>query len=258
MDAFQPIGVFDSGLGGVSVLRAIRTELPNEDYVYFGDSANAPYGTKTETEIFELSMVAIDGLIRRGVKAVVVGCNTVTSVAVPALRERFPGIIIVATEPAVKPAVQAKPQGRIVVMATPATLKGERFHRLMERYQGQATVIPCPCPGLMEFVERGETDSERLRRYLKERFIEAGAERPDCVVLGCTHYPFVRKVIQETAGQQAMIFDGAPGIARQLKRRLITDHLLNEKTTPGKIVWQNSSPDPEIIETGKRLLRLGA
>lgn len=257
MDMYQPIGVFDSGLGGVSVLRAVRATLPYEDFIYYGDSVNAPYGTRPEKEILALSMAAISALVQQGVKAVVIACNTVTSVAAPALRAQYPQTIIVATEPAVKPAAADSPQGRIVVMATPATLQGERFHHLMGRFQGEAVVIPCPCPGLMEFVERGETHSERLRHYLEERFRAVGAEKPDSVVLGCTHYPFVQGMIQEVAGPQAKIFDGASGIARQLKQRLAMAHLLSDKTEPGEIVWQNSSPNPELIAIGKRLLEMG-
>ncbi len=249
-----PIAVFDSGLGGVSVLRALRALMPHENYLYFGDSANAPYGVRPYEEIMSLSQRAAARLVARGIKALVIGCNTVTSVAAQALRAAYPELIIVATEPAVKPAVLDHPGGVVLMMATDATIHGGNLLSLVHRYEGQARIILCPCPGLMEFVERGETDSERLRAYLVDRFARVGNPKPDSVVLGCTHYPFVGGMIRKILGPGVKLFDPAPGIARQARRQLEAARLLNGQSAEGTVIWENSSPDPAVIETGKRLL----
>ena len=256
MDKELPIAVFDSGMGGVSVLRALRALMPNENYLYFGDSANAPYGVRSYEEILSLSRAAVTHLVGAGIKALVIGCNTVTSVAVKTLRAENPNLIIVATEPAVKPAALAKPGGTILVMATDATIHGDNFLALVHRYESEAKIVKCPCPGLMEFVERGETDSENLRDYLRNKFEILNGERPDSVVLGCTHYPFVSSAIHAVLGEDVELFDPAPGIARQAKRQLDAEGLLNPQESEGKIRWENSSRDPNMIELGKRLLNM--
>ena len=254
MDKRQPIGVLDSGLGGVSVLRALRDLLPQENYLYFGDSANAPYGVKSEEEIRVLSFNVVEKLVAQGVKAIVIACNTITSAAVTALREKYADLIIVGTEPAVKPAIFFRPRGKVLVMATTATLQGTRFQALVQRWQGEATIIACPCPGLMEFVERGDTQSPELREYLTKKINSVKGWKADCVVLGCTHYPFVQNMIQELMGKKVRIFDGAPGIARQVERRLEKADLLNDEGRPGEILWQNSSSDVRLLALGKKLL----
>lgn len=256
MDKKQPIGVFDSGLGGVSVLRALRALLPQENYLYFGDSANAPYGVKTEEEIQALSFRVAEKLVAQGVKAIVIACNTITSVAATALREKYADLIIVGTEPAVKPAIAFRPQGKVLVMATTATLQGTRFHDLVQRWRGEATVISCPCPGLMEFVERGDIKSQELRDYLTEKIAAVKGWEADCVVLGCTHYPFVQDMIQSLMGEKTHIFDGASGIARQVQRRLAEAQLLNDEEGAGEILWQNSSSDVRLLDLGKKLLAI--
>ncbi len=254
MDRELPVAVFDSGMGGVSVLRALRGRLPHENYLYFGDSANAPYGVRPYDEILSLARAAVAHLLGAGIKALVIGCNTVTSVAVKTLRAEHPDLIIVATEPAVKPAALAKPGGTILVMATDATIHGDNFLSLVHRYEGDAKIVKCPCPGLMEFVERGETDSEALRAYLREKFSILGGVKPDSVVLGCTHYPFVSGAIRKVLGEDVAVFDPAPGIARQAERKLSEAGLLNPQGSEGTIRWENSSPDPGMIELGKKLL----
>lgn len=254
MDKRQPIGVLDSGLGGVSVLRALRDLLPQENYLYFGDSANAPYGVKSEEEIRVLSFNVVEKLVAQGVKAIVIACNTITSAAVTALREKYADLIIVGTEPAVKPAIFFRPHGKVLVMATTATLQGTRFQALVQRWQGEATIIACPCPGLMEFVERGDTQSLELREYLTKKINSVKGWKADCVVLGCTHYPFVQNMIQKLMGKKVRIFDGAPGIARQVARQLEKAHLLNDEGRLGEILWQNSSSDVRLLALGKRLL----
>ena len=164
----QPVAVFDSGMGGISVLRELVKIMPNEDFIYYGDSANAPYGTKSLEEVRTLTCQHARDLFESGAKGLVVACNTATSAAVRVLREKYPYIPIVGIEPAVKPAVKSAEHPIVLVMATPMTIKEQKFQKLMERYKGEAEIIPLPCPGLMNFVERGDLDGEDLRQYLQE------------------------------------------------------------------------------------------
>lgn len=256
LDCDAPIGVMDSGMGGISVLRELARLLPMENFVFYGDSAHAPYGSRSNEEIYRLTEQAVERLLAEGVKAVVLACNTASSVAGARLRAEYPELIIVAIEPALKPAVISCPGGRVVVLATEATLREKKFARLLEAWQAKAEIIKLPLPGLPEFVERGELDSPRLRQFLQGYFDRLGDRRVDGVVLGCTHYPFVRKVIAELLGPQVKVFDGAAGTARQLRRRLYSRRLLTARQQPGSIRWFNSSPEPEMLELSKRLFNL--
>ena len=256
LDCDGPIGVMDSGMGGISVLRELAGLLPHENFVFYGDSANAPYGSRSTEEIYQLTEQVVQKLLKRGVKAVVIACNTASSAAGARLRAEYPELPIVAIEPALKPAVIACPGGRVVVLATEATLRERKFARLLTEWQGKAEIIKLPLPGLPEFVERGELDSPQLREFLQGFFVKL-ADRPvDGVVLGCTHYPFVRKVIAELLGPQVKVFDGAAGTARQLRRRLYSRRLLTTSQQPGSIQWLNSSPEPEMIELSKKLFTI--
>ena len=256
LDCDGPIGVMDSGMGGISVLRELAGLLPHENFVFYGDSANAPYGSRSTEEIYQLTEQVVQKLLKRGVKAVVIACNTASSAAGARLRVEYPELPIVAIEPALKPAVIACPGGRVVVLATEATLRERKVAGLLEEWKEKAEIIKLPLPGLPEFVERGELDSPQLRKFLQGFFVQL-ADRPvDGVVLGCTHYPFVRKVIAELLGPQVKVFDGAAGTARQLRRRLYSRRLLTANQQPGSIQWLNSSPEPEMIELSKKLFTI--
>ena len=256
LDCDGPIGVMDSGMGGISVLRELAGLLPHENFVFYGDSANAPYGSRSTEEIYQLTEQVVQKLLKRGVRAVVIACNTASSAAGARLRAEYPELPIVAIEPALKPAVIACPGGRVVVLATEATLRERKFAGLLEEWKEKAEIIKLPLPGLPEFVERGELDSPQLRKFLQGFFVQL-ADRPvDGVVLGCTHYPFVRKVIAELLGPQVKVFDGAAGTARQLRRRLYSRRLLTANQQPGSIQWLNSSPEPEMIELSKKLFTI--
>ena len=150
-----PIGVFDSGVGGISVLRELVAQMPNENYIFFGDSKNAPYGTKTLEEVQQLTCADAEYLLSRGVKALVVACNTATSAAIRILREKYADMPVIGIEPALKPAVRAGGHPRVLVMATPMTLREEKFHALMQRFESDAEILRLPCPGLVEYVEQG-------------------------------------------------------------------------------------------------------
>ena len=251
----RPVGVFDSGVGGISVLRELIQQMPDEDYIYFGDSQNAPYGTQGPEQVRQLTIRNVEYLMELGAKSVVVACNTATSAAVAILRKMYPELPLVGMEPAIKPAVLHKPGSRIVVMATPMTLRQEKFRLLLDRYKEQAEIIPLPCPGLMEFIERGDLEGEDLRQYLTELFQQLGQKPIDGIVLGCTHYPFARRMIQEVAGDQVKIFDGGEGTAREMKRRLKAAGLLREGSGRGKVTFLNSRNTNEEFALCEQLLR---
>lgn len=248
-----PIGVFDSGVGGISVLRELVRLMPDEQYLYFGDSANAPYGTKGLEQVRELTIRNIRLLLERGVKAVVVACNTATSAAVADLRKMYPELPLVGIEPAIKPAVEQNPGGRIIVMATPMTLRQEKFCKLMGRYEDQARIVPLPCPGLMEYVERGNLTGEDLQKYLTELFWSVDHEPMDAIVLGCTHYPFARPVIRQVVGTEVKIYDGGAGTAREMKRRLQEIDLLRGTVGSGQVIFENSYTDPDTMVKEQKL-----
>lgn len=252
----RPIGVFDSGMGGVSVLRQLVRVMPGEDFLYYGDSAHAPYGTKPLQEIRELTIANVESLLAQGAKGIVVACNTATSAAVAKLRQMHPEVPLVGIEPAIKPAVLEHPGGRVVVMATPMTLRQEKFQKLMGRYEDKAQIVPLPCPGLMEFVERGETTGDNLRKYLTELLWSVQDQPIDAIVLGCTHYPFVQDMVVQVAGERVAIYDGACGTAREMRRRLQESGLLSDSEEQGKIEFQCSKADKEEKILFHKLLSL--
>ena len=247
-----PIGVFDSGVGGVSILRELVKLMPNENYIYLGDSANAPYGTKTLEQVIELVSNDAKYLYDKGVKALVVACNTATSAGIQILRENYTDIPVIGIEPALKPAVLFREHPTVLVMATPMTLKEKKFHALMERFESEAEIVPLPCPGLMEFVERGELESDRLEQYLKDLF--APFKKVDAVVLGCTHYPFVRKMIQKVLGESVVLFDGGEGTARETRRRLEERGWLNPSREQGSVAFENSAKEERLLKLCEDLL----
>lgn len=246
-DCRAPVAVFDSGLGGISVLRELVRTLPLENYLYFGDSLHAPYGTKTIEEVTELTLRATERFVSQGAKALVVACNTATSAAIRTLRKTYPQLPIVGTEPAVKPAVERHPGGRILMLATAMTVKEEKFQRLKAQYDDQAQIIPIACSGLMEFVEQGILRGPEVEAYLLDK-LEPYLKVPiDAIVLGCTHYPFLRASIRRIVGRRPEIIDGSFGIARQLHRRLEEQQLLNPGPENGSVTFTSSLDEPEMI-----------
>ena len=231
------IGVFDSGLGGISVLRHLVRLMPQEKFLYFGDSANAPYGTKTREEVKELSFAAARKLMDRGIKALVVACNTATSAAINDLREAYPELIIVGIEPALKLAADKFPGGALGVMATPMTLRERKFAALMAKYEGNCRVYKLPAPGLVELIESGRADSPETDALLKKLF-ETCPEKPDAVVLGCTHYPFAHASLRRVLGENTALLDGGDGTARETRRRLENKGLL--RSGEGTVILENS------------------
>ena len=247
----SPVGVFDSGMGGVSVLRKLCRVMPGEDFIYFGDSANAPYGTKSKEEIRILTEKAFDYLRKKRCKAVVIACNTATSAAAKHLRAKYPDYTIIGLEPALKPAALSMDYPRVLAMATPLTLKEEKFNSLMAQYEDKAEFIKLPAPKLVEFIESGEFDSAEEIAYLEEILAPYSGNKVDAVVLGCTHFPFARKNIQRILGDEVLVFDGGLGAARQTRRVLEAKSLLNGKEEGGTVIFENSIP--EKTDIAKRL-----
>jgi glutamate racemase len=231
----KPIGVLDSGLGGINVLREIVKLMPHEDFIYFGDSKNAPYGIRPEEEILRLVTENVKLLIELGTKAIVIACNTATSVAADVLRETCPDVPIIGVEPAIKPAALHKSGSKILVMATPVTIKNERFKRLLNRFSDVSHIIPLPCPGLVEFVERGVIAGEELDSFLSNLLGPYKTEGIDSVVLGCTHYVFVKDAIRKAFGRNILIFDGARGTAAEARRRIEEKGIQNSPGNTGNI-----------------------
>ena len=252
-----PIAVFDSGIGGVSVLKELIAALPNENFIYFGDTANAPYGVKSADRVRELTFSVYEKLKAEGIKAFVIACNTATSVAVASLREKYPNDIIIGVEPALKPAVMSGAQPTVVVFATPLTLKEEKFGLLLSRFENDAKVIPFACPGLVEFVERGEIEGEALHSFLLDLFAPLLDKQIDAVVLGCTHYPFVKAEISSILGENVKIFDGSVGTALNTRRRLEEANLLNDSEQKGRVIFIDSSYPKKVNASESTLVKFG-
>lgn len=252
----HPIAVFDSGVGGISVLRELIRIMPEEDFIYFGDSKNAPYGTRKKEEVRQLTIACARQLFDQGAKGLVVACNTATSAAVRVLREMYPYIPIVGIEPALKPAALCMEHPKVLVMATPMTIREDKFHRLMEQYKNEAEIIPLPCPGLMDFIERGDLDGEDLHKYLEDLLYSYSNNQVDAAVLGCTHYPFARRQIQRVLGDQVRIFDGGEGTAREMRRRLSEAGLLRQDQHKGEIHFENSLCDEKKLDLCRTLLNI--
>lgn len=229
--------------------------MPGEDYIYYGDSLHAPYGGKTPAEVQKLALDAAAHLMAQDCKAMVIACNTATSAAVQAIREQYPDIPVLGIEPALKPAVERHPGGRILVMATVGTLEGERFHRLWQQHEKEAEIVPVPCGGLMEFVERGELEGERLEQFLLEILSPFVKVPVDAVVLGCTHYPFLKKTLRKLLGHRPELLDGSQGVANHLCRQLEERGLRNPRAQGGRVLFQNSREDREILKLSEILLK---
>lgn len=234
-----PIGVFDSGLGGLTVLRALHELMPGEELLYFGDSAHLPYGEKSMETILEFSKGITDFLLGKNSKMIVIACNTASAAALKQLRELYPDVTFVGMEPAVKPAAENSVTKTVGVLATTATFQGELFASVVERFAQGVEVLRQPCPGLVQQIEAGELDTPKSERMLRN-WIEPMLEKKiDALVLGCTHYPFIKPLIEKITGPSVRIIDPAPAVARQVKRLLEQQNLLASNGT-GKITYVTS------------------
>lgn len=244
---YRPIGIFDSGVGGLSVLRAVHDQHPFEDLWYVADQAHVPYGPRPRKEVQRYSRGVVRYLLKQNAKLIVVACNTASAAALSLLRESFPEIPFVGMEPAVKPAAEGTHSGVVGVLATPATFQGELYESTVERFAQGVTILQDTCPGLVSQIENGAIRDQKTRQILKEALkpmLEKGVDR---VVMGCTHYPFVIPLIQEIVGPDVSVIDPAPAVARQVGRLLQRHQLRNDRARPGEIRFETSG-DPSSLE----------
>jgi glutamate racemase len=233
-DKSDPIGIFDSGVGGLSVLNAVRALLPGEDLIYLADQANVPYGPRSLEEVRNLSVGITRYLLDQGAKLIVVACNTASAAALHHLRQVFPQISFVGMEPAVKPAAEQTRSGVVGVLATPATFQGELYASVIERFANGVSVLQDTCPGLVMEIDAGHLDTPKVRSILERALDPMLAQGIDTVVLGCTHFPFVIPTITEIAGPGVRVIDPSPAIARQVERLLEENGLRDDKTNAGQ------------------------
>ncbi|HEX9134615.1 MAG TPA: glutamate racemase [Ktedonobacteraceae bacterium] len=231
--AEAPIGVFDSGAGGLTILSALRQELPNENYIYFGDTAHCPYGTRSDAEIIELSVHVCRFLIEQGVKLIVVACNTATQAAINTLRATFSSIHFVGVVPAVKPAARATKKGRIGIAATNQAAKAIYLRQLIDEFAGGIEAYAVGCPELVTLVEQGELDGPVVEETVKQALQPILREDVDVIVLGCTHFPALRPVIERITAHQVHIIDSGPAVARRTHYVLDAEGLIQPNNVNG-------------------------
>jgi glutamate racemase len=217
----SPIGIFDSGVGGLSVLRAIRAQMPEEAILYFGDQGHVPYGPRSMEQIQNFSEGITKFLLDHDSKLIVVACNAASAAALTFLRGCFPDVSFVGMEPAVKPAVETTQTGKVGVLATPATFQGALYASVVERFAVGVELFQHTCPGLVSQIEKGDLDSNVTRAVLEDALCPMLKKNIDTVVLGCTHYPFVIPLIEQIVGKNVRVIDPAPSVARQVKRLLV-------------------------------------
>ena len=246
------VGVFDSGVGGLSVLKALHQHLPGAPLLYVADSAHAPYGERSDEFILDRSHRIASHLIAQGANLLVLACNTATAMAAESLRARWPEVPIVAVEPGVKPAVAVTRNGRIGVMATPATLRSDKFKRLLNAHGSEIEVFSQPCPGLAGLIEQGNPEDPKLLALVDEFSLPLKAAQVDTVVLGCTHYPFIAGQIQAAFGPTVRLIDTADAVARQAARLL--QGLAGTRNVADRVTLQTTGDATHLSALAKRWL----
>ncbi len=248
----RPIGFFDSGVGGLSVLREARLLLPHEDFIYYADSAYCPYGIRTPAEIVDRAIKICDFLVQQGCKALVVACNTASVTGLEIYRKKYT-VPIIGMEPAVKPAANVSKNGKIGILATSVTLSGDRFSSLLQRYQNGSDVYSQPCPGLVEIVEAGNHNTaeaaELLKNYLKP-LLDNGV---DTIVLGCTHYPFLKSTVKTIVGSDVVVIDTGEAVAKQIQRVLKSNNAEKNTAETGKETFYTSGNIKKVSNVIKKL-----
>jgi len=243
-----PIGIFDSGIGGLSVLRAIRAQMPTENILYFGDQGHIPYGPRLMEQIRDFSEAITKFLLERNAKIIVVACNTASAAALKYLREKISNVQFVGMEPAVKPAAEITQTGKVGVLATPATFQGALYASVVERFANGVELFQSTCNGLVQQIEQGNLSGDETRTILESALRPMLEKNIDTVVLGCTHYPFVIPLIQEIVGDKVRVIDPAPSVAKQAQRLLEVGGIMNESKSKGKIRLFTSG-DPEVLKS---------
>jgi glutamate racemase len=244
----SPIGIFDSGVGGLSVLRAVREQMPEESVIYFGDQRHIPYGPRPMEQIRNFSEAITRFLLEHNAKIIVVACNTASAAALQYLRETFPNVQFVGMEPAVKPAAEHTQTGKVGVLATPATFQGALYASVVERFANGVELFQNTCPGLVQQIEHGNLNGPETRLILEDALLPMLEKNIDTVVLGCTHYPFVIPLIQELVGENARVIDPAPSVAKQVRRVLEAKGLKNAPGARGQVKFYTSG-DPDGLKS---------
>ena len=221
----NPIGVFDSGIGGLSVLKQIIKILPNEKYIYYADVDNVPYGLKSNEQILEYVKKAVNFLISKKAKAIVIACNTATSVAINKLREDY-SIPIIGIEPAIKPAVENRKNKKVLLMATPVTVKGEKVKALIQKLNAENIVELMAMPELVTFAEKGEFETDEVKEYILKKIEKINLDEYSYLVLGCTHFPYFKPILKTIFPENICIIDGSIGVANRLRETLKNNQLL--------------------------------
>jgi glutamate racemase len=250
----RPIGVFDSGVGGLSILAAIRRSLPAENIIYFADQAHVPYGPRSLEEVASFSLGITHLLLALDAKLIVVACNTASAAALKGLRGRLPDVPFVGMEPAVKPAAKVTKSGHIGVLATPATFQGQLFSSLVERFGEGLHIHQATAPGLVARIEAGDLSSRSTREILSNAVKPLLADSIDTLVLGCTHYPFIIPLLEEIVGPTVKVIDPAPAVARQTRRLLESHGLLVTEGTPGSLTFISSDDADRLAALAQRLI----
>ncbi len=245
----SPVGIFDSGVGGVSVLRAIREQMPGESVIYFGDQGHIPYGPRPMEQIRNFSEAITNFLLEKNAKIIVVACNTASAAALKYLREKFPDVQFVGMEPAVKPAAEHTQTGKVGVLATPATFQGALYASVVERFANGVELFQNTCPGLVQQIEQGNLDGEETRRILEDALLPMLEKNIDTVVLGCTHYPFVIPLIQQIVGDNVRVIDPAPAVAKQTWRLLEAKGMRSRSLSQKHEVNFYTSGDPAQLKS---------
>jgi glutamate racemase len=248
-----PIGIFDSGVGGLSVLREVRRQLPDEDLIYIADQAHVPYGNRSREEVFGFSVGIVHYLFKMQAKLVVVACNTASAVALADLRTKYPSLPFVGMEPAVKPAAAETSTGVVGVLATPATFQGDLYASTVERFAKGVKILQDTCPGLVEQIEAGRIASQETREILQRALHPMLEEGVDEIVMGCTHYPFVIPLIKEIVGESVEVIDPAPAVARQVER-LLNEYDLQKGKQEEAMVSFYTTGDTECLDTLLKIL----
>lgn len=249
----SPIGIFDSGVGGLSVLRAVRAEMPEESVLYFGDQGHIPYGPRPMEQIRDFSEAITRFLLAHDAKIIVVACNTASAAALKYLRETFPDVSFVGMEPAVKPAAENTQTGKVGVLATPATFQGALYASVVERFANGVELFQNTCSGLVQEIEQGNLQGQETRRILEDALLPMLEKNIDTVVLGCTHYPFVIPLIQQIVGDTVRVIDPAPAVAKQVRRVLEAKEMKRKADARGDVKFYTSG-DPDELKALLELL----
>ena len=243
----SPVGIFDSGVGGISVLRAIREQMPEESMIYIGDQGHIPYGPRPMEQIRNFSEAITKFLLEHNAKIIVVACNTASAAALKYLREKFPDVQFVGMEPAVKPAAERTQTGKVGVLATPATLQGVLYASVVERFANGVELFQNTCPDLVQQIEQGNLDGKETRRILEDALVPMLEKNIDTVVLGCTHYPFVIPLIQQIVGDNVRVIDPAPAVAKQTWRLLEAKAMRSQSSQQARVKFYTSG-DPDALK----------